>query len=413
VSDTERRLREILGSEFLRPAGAADEVAGVPARWVARPGTVDTVVEVLQLAAERDLTVVPCGAGTKIDWGWSPPHVDVLLDTGRLAGVQLGDGDVVEVDAGTPVRGMQANLAGHKRRVSIDVRSAGATVGGVVATDEAGPLRLSQRDPLTAVSYVDASGVLTRVETSAARSASEVDRLRMCCEPERPQVVLVSAAFRVQPVPEKQVWVSYPVRELPELSPMVSMIISGAAPDAIEVDLPPVDVPGKREIAGTLTVLLEGDRSEVAERQAMLARSTGRAAHLTATAPRWWLRYPFEPGNVALRIEIPTEYLFNVALSLYDVFHGAVAIRGSAGLGVLYAGLPANTEPKRVTRALEGLRHVLHSRRGRCLVVAAPPAVRREIDPWDLMHPVPLLHRLVEGLDPDPRSGLGHLPGGG
>lgn len=145
----------------------------------------------------------------------------------------------------------------------------------------------------------------------------------------------------------------------------------------------------------------------------MLARSTGRTAHLATTAPRWWLRYPFDPGDVALRIEIPTEYLFNAALALYDAFRGAVAIRGSAGLGVLHAALPADTEPKRVTRALEGLRHVLHGRRGRCLVVAAPPAVRREIDPWDLMHPVPLLHRIIEGLDPDQRSGLGYLPGGG
>lgn len=380
------------------------------------PGNVEAVAEVLRLAQERGLTVVPRGAGTKIDWGWPPPHVDIMLDTGRLAGLRHRpeDDDTAEVDAGTPLRAMQAILAADKRRVSIDVRSADATVGGVVASDEAGPLRLSHPDPLVAVSYVDASGALTRADaTAVADQLSEADRLRLRYESQRPHVVLVSATLRVQPIPAKQVWVSYPLRELSDLSPMVSMIISGAAPAAIEVDLPSNGATHAGwETLGTLTVLLEGEHPEVAEREAMLAKATGILAHSATTAPNWWLRYPFDPGDVALRVEVPIEYLLNAVLALHDAFAGPVSIRGSAGLGVLHAALPGGSEPKRVSRALESIRHVLHNRNGRCQVVAAPPAVRQTIDVWDMVQDLPLLRRVADRMDPDRRPGPDHLASG-
>jgi len=90
--DVERRLAEICGSGFAREAGPADEVAGTPARWVAAPGTVEAASAVLALAAEHDLAVAPRGAATKLDWGAPPARLDVLVDTGRLAGVWHRDG---------------------------------------------------------------------------------------------------------------------------------------------------------------------------------------------------------------------------------------------------------------------------------------------------------------------------------
>ena len=110
--DITRRLAEICGPPFARLAGPADEVAGRPARWVAVPGTARAAAEVLRLAARHDLTVVPRGAGTKIDWGAAPDRVDIMLDTGRLAGIghERVAAPIAEVGAGTPLRAVQATL---------------------------------------------------------------------------------------------------------------------------------------------------------------------------------------------------------------------------------------------------------------------------------------------------------------
>ncbi|MFD0974134.1 FAD-binding oxidoreductase, partial [Plantactinospora endophytica] len=287
-ADIARRLAGICGARFARPAGAADGVAGAVARWVAAPGTPEAVTEVVRLAAEHDLSVVARGAGTKLDWGTPPSQVDIVLDTGRLAGVwqQPDDELVAEIGAGTPVRAAEAILERTGRRLPIDVPSVGATVGGVVAANESGPLRhLHGRpcDQLVGVSYVDASGVLShaRVGTAgqpgersdAVPADSDVARLtdaavarltdparlagpdvvrltdparladsdvaRLLCGSQGALGVLVSATLRVQPIPASRAWVTRSVWTPLEVHDLVRAVLDAELrPTAIEVDLP-------------------------------------------------------------------------------------------------------------------------------------------------------------------------------
>jgi glycolate oxidase FAD binding subunit len=137
-----RSLVDICGMRFARLAGPADTVGGTPASWVAAPPTVDGVAAIVRLAVEHDLAVVARGAATKLDWGARPTRADLLLDTGRLAGVWHHDpaGGFAEIGAGTPLRAAQSALARGGWRLALDGASIGATVGGVIAADEAGPL---------------------------------------------------------------------------------------------------------------------------------------------------------------------------------------------------------------------------------------------------------------------------------
>ncbi|GGM20672.1 hypothetical protein GCM10012279_43860 [Micromonospora yangpuensis] len=173
ASDIVRRLVEICGPPFARLAGPADEVAGCPARWVAVPGDARAAARVLRLAAQHDLAVVPRGAGTKIDWGAAPARVDIVLDTGRLAGIDrpAGEPTEVEVGAGTPLRAIQATLGRSGHRLPLDPPSPGATIGGVLAADESGPLRLCHGGPgdqLLRLRYLDAGGELVTVRLDPA-----------------------------------------------------------------------------------------------------------------------------------------------------------------------------------------------------------------------------------------------------
>ncbi|MEK8108564.1 hypothetical protein NKG94_33780 [Micromonospora sp. M12] len=59
---------------------------GRPARWVAVPGSPHAAGEVLRLAATHDLTVVP-RVRARRSTGCHPVQVDIMLDTGRLAGI--------------------------------------------------------------------------------------------------------------------------------------------------------------------------------------------------------------------------------------------------------------------------------------------------------------------------------------
>lgn len=476
--DITRKLAAICGTPFARFAGPADEVAGRTARWVAVPGGPHAAAEVLRLAAAHDLTVVPRGAGTKIDWGAAPAQVDIMLDTGRLAGVwhEPRDAAVAEIGAGTPLRAVQATLARTNRRLPVDAPSPGATLGGVLAADESGPLRHRHGSPcaqLVGVRYLDADGELVSVGESGTEALGRatpgsgggrasgrgpaggaggdpgrgggdailgrgevpgLDVARLLCGSQGGLGVLVSATMRVHAVPAGRLWVSRPVWTPLEVHDLVRAVLAaGVDPAAVELDLPvPVPLPRRRippthpsvvnrpdhpavtgrPAAGSLVVLLEGGPADVTERAERLTAVLGAEAIVSHHAPEWWGRYPFAPGDTALRIEVPINDLHAAVYALRDATGGPVPVRGSAGSGTVHAALSGALPPERVASILTAVRSVLIARRGRCVVVAAPAAVRRAVDLWGELPTLPRLRSAKAHLDPHHRLAPGRLPGG-
>ncbi len=476
--DITRKLAAICGTPFARFAGPADEVAGRTARWVAVPGGPHAAAEVLRLAAAHDLTVVPRGAGTKIDWGAAPAQVDIMLDTGRLAGVwhEPRDAAVAEIGAGTPLRAVQATLARTNRRLPVDAPSPGATLGGVLAADESGPLRHRHGSPcaqLVGVRYLDADGELVSVGESGTEALGRatpgsgggrasgrgpaggaggdpgrgggdailgrgevpgLDVARLLCGSQGGLGVLVSATMRVHAVPAGRLWVSRPVWTPLEVHDLVRAVLAaGVDPAAVELDLPvPVPLPRRRippthpsvvnrpdhpavtgrPAAGSLVVLLEGGPADVTERAERLTAVLGAEAIVSHHALEWWGRYPFAPGDTALRIEVPINDLHAAVYALRDATGGPVPVRGSAGAGTVHAALSGALPPERVASILTAVRSVLIARRGRCVVVAAPAAVRRAVDLWGELPTLPRLRSAKAHLDPHHRLAPGRLPGG-
>jgi glycolate oxidase FAD binding subunit len=402
-------LTAICGTGFARPAGPGDTVADVPARWVAAPGSVRAVTEVMRLAARHGLAVVPRGAGTKLDWGNSPTRLELVLDTGRLAGVRhhSPDGLVAEVGAGTPLRAVQSALAEAGQRVALDPASLDATVGGVIATDEAGPLRHrfgAPREQLVGVSYLRPDGTLADSAGRIARSATGQDVGRLLFGSFGALGILVSATFRVHPTPAARIWVSRSVWTPLEVHDLVGELLAGQlAPAAVEVDLPGT--------SGTLTVLLEGAPARVAARAQQAVAVLGGDASISAEAPPWWGRYPFDAGDVALKLAVPISDLHAAVYALRDAAGATVPVRGSAGVGVVHAALPRHAAPDRVAAVLAAVRGVLAARGGSCVVLTAPYRVRAAIDVWGDVAGLALLRQVKRRFDPDGRLAPGRFFG--
>jgi glycolate oxidase FAD binding subunit len=403
-------LSTICGTGFARSAGPGDTVAEVPARWVAAPGTVKAVTEIMRVANRHRLAVVPRGAGTKLDWGSSPTRLDLVLDTGRLAGVwqHSPDGLVAEVGAGTPLRAVQSALAKAGQRVALDPASADGTIGGVVATDEAGPLRHrfgAPREQLIGVSYVLVDGTLASSAGRIARSATGQDVGQLLFGSFGALGILVSATFRVHPTPAAQIWVSRSVWTPLEVHDLVGELLAGQlAPAAVEVNLPGTN--------GTLAVLLEGAPGRVSTRAEQAAAVLGGDASISTGPPSWWGRYPFSTGDVALKLAVPISDLHAAVYALRDAAGATVPVRGSAGVGVVHAALPGDTAPERVAAVLDAVRGVLMARGGSCMVLTAPPRVRAAIDVWGDVAGLALLRQVKQRFDPDRRLAPGRFLGG-
>jgi glycolate oxidase FAD binding subunit len=365
-----RALADICGPDFARTARTVDAVAGRRVSFVAVPATVRQVEDIIRLAAERGLATMARGSGSKIDWGLPPAGVDLLVDTGRLGGMwsHRVEERTAEAGAGTPVRALQAALALRSQRLAVDPPSRTATVGGMLAVNESGPLRHRFGAPeaqISEVAYVDFEGGR---RTASPAELSEVSGIMM------------SATLRLEPLPAARRWVTVAVSTPLQVYNLVDEALAlDVEPSAVEVDLP-TPSPGRvaQQPPGTIAVLLEGDDAELTDRSARAARALG--GEVSGTAPAWWGRYPFGPKDVALRISVHIEDLHAAVYALRDAAGGAVPVRGSAGVGTVHAVLPGSLEPERIEAIVDSVRSVLMARSGRAVLIAAPPELARQLD---------------------------------
>ncbi|BCJ52952.1 hypothetical protein Asp14428_44270 [Actinoplanes sp. NBRC 14428] len=281
-----RALIDICGPDFARRAGAPDAVAGRRASFVAAPATTQAVADTMGLAAERGLAVIPRGSGSKIDWGTPPPGVDLILDTSRLDGIWNHDvrAMTAEVGAGTPLKAVQAALALRGQRLATDPPSPSATLGGMLALNETGPLRHrfgTAAHQVNHIAYVTSKGEAATSDGENGRPGiAEIDG------------VILSAQVHVEPLPSARRWVTAPVTSPRDIYELVQETLTRRlTPSAIEVDLsatPP---------SGVLAVLLEGDPPDVTDRATRLEKAFGPDA-TTSPSPH--------PGGAATPSPRPT-----------------------------------------------------------------------------------------------------------
>jgi glycolate oxidase FAD binding subunit len=399
---TLRGLRAACGE--IAEATPDDTVDGVPARWVAWPGNTEEVSAVLRVAATLGLRVVPRGSGSKLTWGVPPTALDLIVDTSRMDAVLTHTaGDlVVTVQAGLRMVDLQNALAPHRQRLTLG--SAG-TVGGTIATAASGPLRYrygSVRDLLIGITVVLADGTVTRSGGTVVKNVAGYDLGKLYTGSLGTLGVITEAVFRLHPLPEANRWITVPAGDAEHAAAAIAAIRSSQhEPVAVEVDRA---APGGPVTVG---VAVEGVAGGIRARAAAVADLLGAAAGTPATVakqpPDWWDRPPHPPQGPAATITCePT--------GLADLLGTAPgALRGSAGAGVLTAGLG---EGDRLGAELAQLRTIAARHGGSAVLRCAPPHCKAGLDVWGPVPALGLMRRLKDQFDPEHRLAPGRFVGG-
>ena len=107
------------------------------------PATREELGEALAAAGEAGTPVRFRGGGTKLGWPPAAPPDAIELSTAGLTEiVEHNAGDLTAVlEAGVPLAEAQALVAKEGQRLALDPPDGGATIGGVVASGDTGPLR--------------------------------------------------------------------------------------------------------------------------------------------------------------------------------------------------------------------------------------------------------------------------------
>jgi len=372
-------LRAIVGPDHVRLATDADAVAGVVPLVVAEPADERQTASVLRCANQAGLAVIPAGGGTKLEWGNPPRQADVILSMRRQNQIlEHAWADLtVTVQAGCTIAELQRALAQHGQRLAIDpLWPERATVGGMLATNDSGALRLgfgSLRDLIIGVTLALADGTVASSGGKVVKNVAGYDLPKLATGSLGTLGVITRAVFRLHPLPRRTLTLT---AELGNPAAMQRAILSilGAqlALSAIQV-----------RQATAVDLLLEGTEDGIAAQQSALMKI---AAFSESSHSVWNARQSVcADGNGTL-------VKFSVLPSRIATAFESLAKLGGDGAVIPATGIGY----ARVEGDLAGLRKAIEQDGGSLAILG-----RRDLDAWGSAgDALPLMRAVKQQFDP-------------
>jgi glycolate oxidase FAD binding subunit len=406
IAAFEHLVRAIVGAEYVRPAVAADCVAGKQPQLVVEPGSAQDLAKILKLANDTSLSVIPRGGGTKLAWGNPPLHADVILSAVRLdAIVEYASSDLtVTLEAGCTIKQLREILAHIGQRLAIDVLwPSRATVGGILSTNDSGALRLrfgSLRDLIIGVTLALPDGTLAKSGGKVVKNVAGYDLAKLVTGALGTLGIITSATFRLHPLPKESQTISYLARDVNEAQERVLAIQdSKLAHSALQVRF-------VESLQPQIDVLFEATRAGLAAQVDQLKSILASSAVIDPGPAVWNARQELysaatddQATSALAKISILPAQIAQahktLAMVAVDRMRFSAVIQATGIGAVLLKGTPAV-----LADALKLLRANFESIGG-SLVVAHRPAAMPALDAWgDPGDAVELMRAVRRQLDP-------------
>jgi len=411
-------LQRIVGEDHAREATPEDAIDGVQPSFVAEPGSIDETSELLRFAAEESLAVSPRGGGTKVSLGNPPRALDLVVSTARMNEVieHVPGDQVVRVQAGMRLRGLQERLAGSNQMLGIDPPEAEATVGGAVAANSSGPRRHRYgtiRDLIIGITVVLSDGTVAKAGSKVVKNVAGYDLSKLFTGSLGTLGVIAECNFRLHPRPEAARTVAVELESTLAAGEAAQAVVHAKLfPSAVELHWD--------DNSRLLSVLIEGIEPSVeaqADTASYLLRGFGEVRTLTdeEADSRGPLAPPGAGDELAVKVSAPPAELTGVL----DSTLGACSRRGvmprltgHAGIGVTYAALSGADENAYV-QIVEELREIWSRRGGSVVVREGSPAFKERVEAWGpLGSRLELTRRVKQKFDPRGIMNPGRFAGG-
>lgn len=341
------------------------------------PHSFSEVAATLAGATAQSRPVRIVGGGTKLGWGRGAPARALQLHTGHLSRVIVqADGHSATINAGTPLARAQGMLARSGMMLAVDPQlglghRAAATVGGVVATADSGPLSHRHgpvREQILGITAALGDGSLVRTGPRTDHVQDGFDLTRLLTGSFGTLGVILAVDVRLVPLPARTATALATCADARQLR-AAAETVAHAHPDLEAFDL------AWRSGRGGLLAQLVDDSAEI---RAQAVAETMRACHLdgvtvvTQDAGLWARQRAGQRSTdrALLRVSHRQDELDRI-LNLADAADATVV--GRAARGILYLTMPA----REVARVRAGL-----PPGGSAVVLDLPAAAPAGIDPW-------------------------------
>ena len=376
---------------------------------VVLPTSVHEVQEVLQFAVERNLSVMPAGAGTKLGIGNLPQKVDVVLATTRLNSVvEYEPADLtVTVEAGIRLKDLQTELAKHRQYLVLNPPYADrCTIGGIVSTNASGSFRLrhgTARNQVLGLRVVRADGTVVKSGGKVVKNVAGYDLNKLYIGAFGTLGIITEVTLKLSPIPVRQAILIADFQNVQEAVdtglaivgsqtlPMFVNLFVNADPTRSETEAP------TDENKPMLTVGFGGDPETVAwqltQCQGIMEQNGAIGVTIVKDESLQHLQeavqeFSAENKNterVVAKLNLKRTDLTEFAAQIVEAnWANDVQIMALLGSGVLYVTIPvaSDTDYPSLANALTQLRRTAMSKQGNLIIEVAPPELKQHIDVW-------------------------------
>jgi glycolate oxidase FAD binding subunit len=371
-------------SQTLRQATGEDAIDDVVPRHVASPETAEEFAQLLAEASRDKQRTILRGNGSKLAWGRVPGQIDLVIGTeklNRLIAHRFGD-MTVTAQAGMPLADLNRQLAEHRQYLPIESAFDRATLGGIVATNDSGPMRHrfgTPRDLLIGVTLAMTDGRLVKAGGTVVKNVAGYDLGKLVSGSYGTLAAIVDATFKLLPIPLASTTLVATYPDGNALAHDINTLTSS------QVELTALDVSVSSE--GRWILLMR-----MASSPAATAAQAADARRLLSSAPAavsgdeersiWdeQIRAPWAEGGTIVRLSwLPSKLASVVALLSRLRQHGChVSTFTARAIGSGLIRLEG--EEDAIAAAIGMLRESKDA--GHVVVLRATPTLKAKVDVW-------------------------------
>ena len=361
--------------------------------YLVSPNTIEALSAIVKTARQKQWQIVPCGSGSKLDWGGLSKDVQLFLSTQKCDSIieHAVDDLTITVEAGILLADLQAKLKATNQFLPIDpVFSESATIGGILATADTGSLRQRYggiRDLVLGISFVRGDGEIAKAGGRVVKNVAGYDLMKLFIGSYGTLGIISQVTLRTYPIPETSQTVVLTGRA--EQIERAIQLIKNSSLTPTAADLVTASVAKKLGIKESTALLVrfqaiaESASSQTAQLTEIVKELAIEITTYTEQAEQdlWQqlvsiVRIPLTPEAIICKFGIlPTEAIALLQKLDRVDSNSCAMLHTASGIGTLQLTLNDAS-------AIQKIRTFCNSNYGFLSILTAPQEIKQKIDIW-------------------------------